>query len=85
LYRVIALKVAHEHFGDLVQQGVGTYEQFAELFLIYTERRQGTPMGTAAEQLRRAVLRWMATRKPGQTGRAMRYAIIPPSSEASQT
>jgi hypothetical protein len=59
---MLALGVAERVFGDMIQEGIGTREEFADLYLMYTKTRPGVGMGDAADELKAQLRRWLKGR-----------------------
>ena len=64
--RTLALGIAEREFGDLIARGVGSREDFANLFMAYADRHPGVTMGDAADYLRKELLQWLTSREGGR-------------------
>jgi hypothetical protein len=68
---MLALRMAEQTFADLIADGVGTREEFADLYLMYVQTRPGVGMGDVADELKIALKRWLRDRTFEQVRREM--------------
>lgn len=60
---MIALGVAEREFGQYIEQGLGTREQFADVILLYSHRNPGLSLGDLTDRLLEVLELWLMENK----------------------
>lgn len=80
---MLALGVAEREFADYIEQGLGTREKFANVFLIFSYRYPDYSMEDCAREMRRMLDQWMQDKLGADRPKALQSALEMLTSDVS--